>query len=90
MHTAFPVNDQHDFAGVGIDIDDDFVNECTNQAFLHADIRRRPMPDGLQIRGEMLKFFAGGHHGPLSALSVLIDALLDLADTLYGLIPAAF
>jgi hypothetical protein len=34
MDAAFPMDDQNDFAGVGIDINDDFVNECSDDAFL--------------------------------------------------------
>jgi hypothetical protein len=26
MNAAFPVNDQNDFTGLGIDVNDDFVN----------------------------------------------------------------
>ena len=45
MHAAFPVNDQNDLTGLGIGIDDDFVNECSNDAFLQTDIRVRMPPD---------------------------------------------
>jgi hypothetical protein len=34
MHPALPMNDQDNFAGLGIDIDDDFVNECSDETFL--------------------------------------------------------
>ena len=50
MHAAFPVNDQNDLTGLGIGIDDDFVNECSNEAFLQSDIRARG-PDDYMICG---------------------------------------
>jgi hypothetical protein len=50
----------------------------------------RPTPDGLQVRCEILEFLSGGNHGLLLALHGLIDAFLDLADTLSRLIPASF
>jgi hypothetical protein len=90
MDAALPVNHQNDFAGVGIDINDDFVNECSDEAFLQPDISTRPIPDSLQIRRQVLEFFSGGDHGLTSALYVLFDALLDLADMLQGLIPTSF
>jgi hypothetical protein len=90
MDTAFPVNHQNDFAGAGIDIHDDFVNECSDEAFLQPDISTRPIPDGLQVRCQILEFFSSGDHGLTSALHMLFDARLDLADMLQGVIPASF
>ena len=89
MHAAFPVNDQNDLAGLGIGIDDDFVNECSNDAFLQSDIRVRIPPDGLEVRGQILQFVSGGDHGLTAAVHVVIDARLDLADTLQRHIPAS-
>jgi hypothetical protein len=87
---AFPVNDQNDLtASLGVGIDDDFVNECSNQAFLQSDIRVRIPPDRLEVRGQMLECFSGGNHGLTAAVHVLIDALLDLVDALQGGIPAS-
>ena len=76
MHAAFPVNDQDDLTGLGIGIDDDFVNECSNEAFLQSDIRVRIPPDRLEVRCQMLECFSGGDHGLTAAVHVLIDALL--------------
>jgi hypothetical protein len=89
MHAAFPVDDQNDLTGLGIGIDDDFVNECSNEAFLQSDIRVRIPPDGLEVRGQILEFFSGWDHGLTAAVHVSIDALLDLADTLQPRIPAS-
>ena len=89
MHAAFPVNDQNDLTGLGIGIDDDFVNECSNEAFLQSDIRVRIPPDGLEVRCQILEFVSGGDHGLTAAVHVVIDALLDLADTLQRRIPAS-
>ena len=33
----------------GIGIDDDFVNECSNEAFLQSDIRVRIPPSSLEV-----------------------------------------
>src|SRR5213082_4201068 len=63
MHAAFPVNDQDDLTGLGIGIDDDFVNECSNEAFLQSDIRVRISPDGLKVRSQILKFVSGWDQG---------------------------
>jgi len=38
MNPTFPVNDQNDFAGLIIDVRDDFVNERANDAFLQSSI----------------------------------------------------
>jgi len=89
MHAAFPVNDQDDLTGLGIGIDDDFVNECSNEAFLQSDIRVRISPDGLKVRGQILKFVSGWDQGLTAAVRVLLDALLDFADTLQCGIPAS-
>jgi hypothetical protein len=89
MHAAFPVNDQDDLTGVGIGIDDDFVNECSNETFLQAHIRLRIPPDGLEVRCQRLEFFSGWHHGLTAAVHVSIEALFDLADTLQRGIPAS-
>ena len=77
VDAAFPVNDQDDFTGIGIDIHDDFVNECSNETFLQPDIRVRTSPDRLQVRGQMLECFSGGDHVLTSAVDVLIDARLQ-------------
>jgi hypothetical protein len=90
MHAAFPMNDQDDLTGLGISIDDDFVDECSNEAFLQSDIRVRIVPDGFEVRCQTLKFFSGGDHRRTAAVHVSIDALLDLVDTLQCLIPAPF
>jgi hypothetical protein len=89
MHRAFPVNDQNDFTGLGINIHDDFVNECSNEAFLQSDIRVRIAPDGLEVRCQTLAFVSSGDHGRTLAVHVLIAARLDLADALQCGIPAA-
>jgi hypothetical protein len=89
MNRAFPVNDQNDFTGLGIAIDNDFVNECSNEPFLQSDIRVRIPPDRLEVRCQSLEFFSSGDDGLTAAVHVLIDALLDLADTLQGGIPAS-
>jgi hypothetical protein len=89
MHAAFPVNDENDFTGLGIGIDDDFVNECANEAFLQPDIRVGIPPDGLEVRGQILEGVSGGDRGLMAAVHVLIDARLDLADPLQRRIPAS-
>jgi hypothetical protein len=89
MHVAFPVNDQNDLTGLGIGVDDNFVNEGSNEAFLQSDIRVRILPDGLQVRGQIFEFFSGWDHGLMVIGHVSIDALLDLADTLQRAIPAS-
>jgi hypothetical protein len=89
MHAAFPMNDQNDLTGCGIGIDDDFVDEGSNEAFLQSDIRVRLPPDGLEVRSQILEFVAGWDHGLTAAVHVSIDALLDLADTLQRRIPAS-
>ena len=81
------MNDQNDLTGLGIGIDDDFVNECSNKAFLQSDIRVRIRPNGLEVRCQILEFFSGWDHGLTVAMHVLIDALLDLADPLQRRIP---
>jgi hypothetical protein len=90
MHAAFPVNDQHDFGGVGRDIHDDFLNECPDEAFLQSDICVGIRPDGLEIRGQGFKRFSSGDHDVTATVHVLVDAVFDLVDTLQRLIPASF
>jgi hypothetical protein len=46
-------------------------------------------PDGLEVRRQILKFVSGGDHGLTAAVHVVIDARLDLADTLQRHIPAS-
>jgi hypothetical protein len=87
VDAAFPVDDQNDLTGRGIGIDDDFVNECSNETFLHADVRVRIPPDGLKVRCQILEFFSGWDHGLTAAVHVLIDPLLDLVDTLQRAVP---
>jgi hypothetical protein len=89
VHAAFPVDDQNDLTGLGIGIDGDFVNECSNETFLHADVRVRIPPDGLEVRCQILEFVSGWDHRLTAAVHVLIDPLLDLADTLQRAIPAS-
>ena len=59
MDAAFPVNDENDFTGGRIGIDDDFVNEGANEAFLQPDIRVRTMPHRVQIRRQILEVCSG-------------------------------
>lgn len=59
MHAAFPVNDQDDLTGLGIGIDENFVNQCSNEAFLQSDICARIVPDGLKVRSQIRKFVSG-------------------------------
>jgi hypothetical protein len=56
---AFPMNDEDDFASVSIDIDDDFMDQCSDQAFLQPDISVRTLPDGLKVRRQIFKFLSG-------------------------------
>jgi hypothetical protein len=88
MHRAFPVNDQNDFTGLGIDIDD-FVNECSNEASLQSGICVRISPDGVEACRQALELVSSGDHGRTPAVHVLIDARLDLADALQRGIPAS-
>jgi len=90
MNAAFPVNDQNNFTGIGIDIHDDFVNEGSNEAFLQSDIRAGIPPDGLEVRRQILKFISGWDYDLAAAVHVLSNAFLDLVDTLQRLIPASF
>jgi len=89
MDATFPVKDQNDFTSLGIDIDDDFVNQCSDQAFLQPDIRVGTRPHCLEVGSQILKRFSAWHHHLTAAVHVLIDAILDLADTLQRLIPAS-
>jgi len=89
MNAAFPVNDQNDLTSIGIAINDDFVNECSNEALFQSDVRLRIPPDGLKVRCQTLKFFSGWDHDLTAAVNVLLDAPLDLADTLQRGIPAS-
>jgi hypothetical protein len=90
MHPALPVNDQDDLAGVGIYIHDDFLNECSNEAFLQSEIGVRTVPDGLQVRGQILELVSGGDYDLTLALDVPVDAVLDFSNMLQRLIPAPF
>jgi hypothetical protein len=80
MNVAFPVNDQNDLTGISIDINDDFVNKCSNEAFLQSDIGVRVLPDRFDVRCKILKVFSGWRHH-LTAAIHKIDPFLDLADT---------
>ena len=90
MDASFPVNDEDDFAGIGVDIHNDFVKECSKKTLLQPDIRVRTSPDHLQVRGEMLECFSGGDDFLPSSVDMLIDAVFNLANPLQGVIPPAF
>lgn len=82
MDPAFPVNDENDFARLGIHINNNFLNECAHEAFLQTEIRMRTPPDGLEVRGQTFECFSTWDHDLMAALHVLIDTRLDLADAL--------
>ena len=59
MDAALPVNDQDDFIGSRVDIDDDFMDQGSDEALLEANIRMRTMPDRLKVCGELLEVLSG-------------------------------
>ncbi len=64
MDATFPVNDEDDFTRLRIHIDDDFVDQGADQAFLEPDIGMRAPPHGLQVRGQLVEFLARGTAPP--------------------------
>jgi hypothetical protein len=44
MDAAFPVDDENDFAGLRVDIDDDVVDQGTNDALLQSRVGIRIIP----------------------------------------------
>jgi len=89
MHAAFPVNDQDDLTGLGIGIDDDFVNECSNEAFLQSDIACGFLQTVSRSAARFSNSSRVGTRGLTAAVRVLLDALPDFADTLQCGIPAS-
>src|SRR3989442_2442811 len=88
MGATLPVNDQDDFTGSRIDIDDDFVDQGSDEAFLQPNISVRTIPDGLKVGGEILEVLSCRNDHLALTLDVLIDTAFDLANTLQRLVPA--
>ncbi len=58
MDATFPVNEEEDFTRLRIHVDDDFVDQGAEQAFLEPHIGMRTLPHGLQVCGQPGKLFA--------------------------------
>jgi hypothetical protein len=89
MRPAFPMNDEDDFTGVRIDIDDDFLDQGSDQAFLQPNISVRTFPDGIKVRRQIFKFLSGRDEDLRLILEVLVDPSFNFTDTLQRLIPAS-
>jgi hypothetical protein len=79
MDTTSPMDDQDDFTRLGIDIRDDLLNQCADDAFLQAYVRPGVVPDGLQIVCQILPFVC--LHRPVSVLHARLgcQALFQVA-----------
>jgi hypothetical protein len=60
MDPAFPVNNSHYLADVSIDVDYDFLDECSHDALLETNVHLRMVPNGCEALGQSLKLLARG------------------------------
>jgi hypothetical protein len=87
VDASLPVDAEEDCSRLGVHIDDNLLNQGTDNALLQADIGLWSMPQRFQLCRKSLKIFYGRRRALGLLACVLLKALLKRMDVLSRVIP---
>jgi hypothetical protein len=82
------MDDEDNFPGLGVDVDDDLANEGSHDTLLQAWVGVIVIPDGFEISGEAFEFLARRGASLSLTMHVLLDLQFEFAHLLECPVPA--
>ncbi len=87
VHAALPVNDEIHLTSIEVDVDDDFLDKCTDDPLLQTQVGIGGIPSAMQIGREAPEAILPRRQG-LGPNLLVVDASFDLVHPLKSRIPA--